>query len=93
MIVVSVCRAKTPFPQTKASPLVIAYGSYNAKDEGPAGPQAIPLALEDLQDALQLFLPNVCMEDIGQLLQRVEQQKLQPLRSRKGGESLTGSAY
>lgn len=93
MVVVSVCRAKTPpFPPTKASPLVVADGSYDAKHEGPAGPQAVPLALEDLQDALQLFLPNVCVEDIGQLLQGVEQQKLQPLRSKEGGESLTSSA-
>lgn len=37
---------------TKASPLVVADGSYDAKNEGPAGPQAISLALEDLQNAL-----------------------------------------
>lgn len=93
MVAVSVSRPRPPpTPQTKVSPLVVADGSYDAKDEGPARPQAIPLALEDLQDALQLLLPNVWVEDIGQLLQGVEQQKLQPLRSRQGGESLTGSA-
>lgn len=79
--------------QTKASPHVIADGSDDAKDQWPAGPQAVPLALEDLQDTLQLFLPNVCVKDIRQLLQGVEQQKLQPLGSRESRQLLTGSAY
>lgn len=42
-------------------PLIIADGSYDPQDEGPAGAQAVSLALQNLQDALQLFLPDVCM--------------------------------
>lgn len=60
-------------------PLVISDGSYDTQDKGPARSQAITLALENLQDTLQLFLPDVCMEHVGQLLQGVKQHKLQPL--------------
>lgn len=60
-------------------PLVISDGSYDTQDEGPAGPQTVTLTLENLQDTLQLFLPDVCMEHVGQLLQGVKQHKLQPL--------------
>lgn len=65
------------------SPLVVADGSDDAQDEGPAGPQAVPLALQDLQDALQLLLPDVGVQDVRQLLQGVQQQELQPLGDKK----------
>lgn len=60
-------------------PLIIADGPDDSQDEGPAGPQAVSLALQDLQDTLQLFLPDVCMQHVGQLLQGVQQQELQAL--------------
>jgi len=60
-------------------PLIVADGSDDPQDERPSGPQAVALALEDLQDALKLLLPDVGVQHVGQLLQGVQQQKLQPL--------------
>lgn len=68
--------------------MIVADGSYNTQNEGPAGPQAVALTLQDLQDALQLLLPDVRVQHVGQLLQRVQQQKLQALRDlekKRGG--------
>lgn len=69
-------------------PLIVADGSYDTQDEGPAGTQAVTLALQDLQDALQLFLADVRMQHVGQLLQGVQQQKLQPLEDVKKEDDL-----
>ena len=61
------------------SPLVVADGSDDAKHQGPAGPQAVPLTLQDLQDTLKLLLPDVGVEHVGELLQGIQQEQLQPL--------------
>lgn len=58
------------------SPLVVPDGAYDTQNKRPAGPEAVPMALQDLKDTLQLFLTDVCMENVGQFPQRVQQQKL-----------------
>lgn len=73
-------------PSITLLPLIIANGSYNTQNEGPTRPQAVALTLQDLQDTLELFLPDVCVQHVGQLLQGVQQQKLQPLRDQEKGD-------
>lgn len=74
-------------PSITLLPLIIANGSYNTQYKGPSRPQAVALTLQDLQDTLELFLPDVCMQHVGQLLQGVQQKKLQPLRDQEKGDS------
>lgn len=83
-------RLLCPPPTGNFLPLIIADCSYDTQDEGPARPQAVSVALKNLQDTFQLFLPDVCMEHVGQLLQGVKQQKLQALGDKKKkGEIIT----